>query len=208
MKYNKELLEYISTSLALGVNFIDISSRLLSVGWDENTVSEHIAFATNDELKNVPVPITDKNYHLWDIFVNLINYISLFIVVITIIVLINKIIGYYYDEYNYNPTLNLSVQLALILTTTPIFIASFINLGKRELKKPELKNILVKKLLNYLVLLSCFITFVVAITMAISSLLAGDMSMGFALKIINVVIIVGLVFFNYFLSVKHDTEIK
>ena len=208
MKYNKELLEYISTNLALSVSVEEIKSKLLSVGWDENTVSAHIDFSTNQELKNVPVPSSDKNYHLWDIFINLVNYISLFVVVITLIVLLNKVIGYYYDKYDMYRVLDLSVQLALLITTVPIFFISFLNNSKRIALKPELKNILVKKLLNYLVLLSCFITFVIAVTTAIASFLSGEITIGFILKVLNVITVVGLVFVYYYFDVKHDKELK
>lgn len=229
-----KLKEFIYRAQSLGKSESEIKSGLIDNGWSESFVDE--AFKTLSEV-DFPTPdfgsglsadvntqYTQKNIHtqksstfkrsfqIWDSFIHILMFISLYTLVGALLYLGNSYIDYflpniqnaYMRSYLLGP---IKYAMATLIVAYPLFAFLFTYVVNKTKEYPELKFLTVRRFLIYFTLVVSFITILVDSISLIYSFLDGSTTLNFVLKSGNFLLIAGIAFTYFFNQVKIDRKL-
>jgi len=146
----------------------------------------------------------NKKVNVKDLFLNLGAIVALYTVVINLINLLFAVINSAYPQinngYNYYGSQSISWPVAIIIIFLPIYIFLMWLLEKGYKIEPERRNLGIRKWLSYITLfLAGLATAVDLVTVLYYFLDGQDLTTGFLLKVLSV-LIVALGVFMYYIS--------
>jgi hypothetical protein len=203
--------EFVKESLMRGESRERIRQILQKTGWKD----DEIANALNDYADvdfSVPVPKRKPYISAQEAFMYLLLFLTLYISAISFGTLLFQFIQHWLPDnlqggYRFSSELSTIRQsTASIIIAYPLFLWMTNKLRSGIKKDPEKRSSKIRKWLTYITL---FITAGVIIGDLITlvfSLLSGDMTLRFILKVITVGGIAGLVFGYYLWDMKRDQE--
>lgn len=203
------LNEFITHARKKGMDHSTIRMLLLSAGWKE----KEIARALSAEGLDMPVPTPPDVGGAREGFMHLLSFASLYTLVISTVVLffqyINRAFPDLATEYPYSTTYDFSGirwGMAAIIVSFPLLIW-MVRLIHREITKhPEKAWSGIRRWLTYITLFVAASSLMVDVIVLVFSLLEGELSARFLLKVFTVLVIAGLTFVYYFLSLKTETS--
>ena len=187
-----------------------IRMLLLSAGWKEKDIASALA----SETLTMSIPLPSDTGSARDAFFHLLAFTTLYATVISLVILAFTYIGRWFPDsamtdYAYANTSDFSAirwSIAVIVISFPMFLFLSRILHREFLSKPEKLNSGVRRWLTYLTL---FVTACALIGDGITllfTLLSGELTLRFVLKVLAVLILSGLPFGYYFsvLRIEHD----
>lgn len=187
-----------------------IRMLLLSAGWKEKDIASALA----SETLTMTIPLPSDTGSARDAFFHLLAFTTLYATVISLVILAFTSIGRWFPDaammdYAYANSSDFSSirwSIAVIVISFPMFLFLSRILHREFLSKPEKLNTGVRRWLTYLTL---FVTACALIGDGITllfTLLSGEMTLRFILKVLAVLLLSGLPFGYYFsvLRIEHD----
>lgn len=175
-------------------------------------------YSTNSPDKNSDMDSKNmkRGNNLWDAFEHVIMFITMGISAVSIGLIMNYFIDNkilntlapYPNYYSYYDDDILGIQIAALIVTLPIFSFFFLRIEKRTKLYPQLRSMLVRKVLIYLTMIITSVVTIICLIGFVYRIINGDLS---AESITDFFIIVGisLIIFIYFLlQTKEDRRLS
>ena len=152
----------------------------------------------------------------WDAFEHIILFISLYIVVSSISIILHAMVnkwvpgltigsssmmGTFYNSYI------IRGAIAALIVAYPFFAFLFLKISKRTHEYPSLRSLKSRKFLIYLTLIITFMIGIGNIIRGVYSFISGEISLNFILNLSVTLLTSGSVFFYYLTQVKEDRHI-
>lgn len=164
----------------------------------------------DNNMDEIKVKITPKDFFLYiatmaTLYVSVFSFLALLFGYID--TLLPDKLNYYVIDFS-SGTIRFSIASLIIIFPTYLTLTKIFNRDIR--KNPEKKNIWIRKWLVYFTLFVSGITIIVELIRIINEFLGGDLTAQFALKVIAVIVVTGLVFgyYAYDLKGKWEREVK
>ncbi len=139
-----------------------------------------------------------------DFFLNIAVMATLYVSAFSFLALLFKyIVGSYNDPYSSG----ISFAIASLIIIFPLFIF-FTRLLNQDIRRnPEKGELGIRKWLVYITLFIAGVTITVDFIVLLNTFLSGsELTIGFLLKVLAVIVVIGGIFLYYFLDLKHKWE--
>lgn len=214
-------VKYIREARHIRLQDDEIKLNLLDEGWKKDDIEKAFRIVDSKQKLSIPKPdyssphITIKkgNVTLWDTFEHILMFISLYVMVFSIIILLNALVdrivpgvnidGNNFRDHNFS-NFSIKISLASLIVSYPLFGFMFLNIAKRSKKNPDIRGIMPRKILNYLTLILTFLTVIVYSIAFLYTLFSGNVTINFVLHFVVTVITSVLIFLYYLNAVKED----
>ena len=205
---NEELRQFIKESLERGIDRDAIRAVLLEAGWQERDVRTALAaFAEVDFPVAVPRP---RPYlHAREAFLYLVSFISLYVFAFSLGAIWFGLIDHTFSDflpgYGSSPSTADATAVAAVIVAFPVYLLLMRRLTASVAADPERRQSLVRRWLTYLTLVVGAAIILGDIIALLASLLTGDPTVNFFLKVAAVLLIV-VPIFGYYLWDMRQTE--
>ncbi len=136
-----------------------------------------------------------------DVFLHLLAIITLYIGLISLVVLLFQYINYVFPDRLGSSFWTLTDivrrSMAALIVAWPAYLWVQYLLQREERRQPEKHNLSLKKWLAYLTLFIAALVIIIDLITLLNNFLAGELSISFALKVAVVLLILGSVFWYY-----------
>lgn len=217
-------IKYIRDARNLKLKDDEIKINLFDEGWKRDDIEK--AFRVIDSKQKLTIPKPDYssphvnerkgNVTLWDTFEHILMFISLYVMVVSVIILLNALVdkllpgvivdGAYYRENNFS-TFSIRSSLASLIVSYPLFSFFFLHVTARSKKNPDVRGIMPRKILTYLTLIITFLTVLFYVIAFLYTLISGNVTFNFMAHFFVTVVVALVVFLYYLNSVKEDRRI-
>jgi hypothetical protein len=148
-----------------------------------------------------------------DFFLNLGAIVVLYTLVVSLLNLLFNIINTIYPKitngYDYSSSASISWPVAVLIIFFPIFIFLMWLLGKEYTAEPERKNLGIHKILTYITLFVAGLTMAIDLIVVLYYFLDGqEITTGFLLKVLMVIIVAASVFIYYISDLRDRLTMK
>lgn len=195
------LKTFIAHARSKGMDHGTIRLLLLSSGWKERD----IITAMSEESLDMPVPVPQDGGSARDAFLHLLTFTALYASVISTMVLWFQ----YINRFLPDPALGESTlydsdasfirwQLAILLVAFPLLAYLWKTLHREFAHNPEKLTTGVRRWLTYLTLFVTACAMIGDLIALVFSLLQGELSVRFFLKVFTVFVLTGVPFVYYF----------
>ena len=197
------LQDFIAHARTKNMDHSTIHMVLLSAGWKEKDIAKALVRESLD--MQVPEP---PESGARDAFLYLLTFASLYTTVIAVIVLFFNYINRLFpdpalENIYYEPSLSpIRWSMAAVIVACPLFLYLSRFLQGEIRKHREKEESPIRRWLTYLTLFAASIAILVDVITLVFNLLEGELSVRFILKVLVVLLITGLTFTYYFLSLR------
>lgn len=199
------LQDFIAHARKKGMDHATIRMLLLSSGWKEKDVAQ----ALTAESLDMAVPMPPDAGGARDAFFHLVTFASLYITVISVLVLFFNFINRLFpdlalEQYMYYDDNLSSIRwsMAAIIVTFPLFLWMSRLLLKEMQMHHEKAWSGVRRWLTYLTLFVAAMALIGDFVTLVFQLLEGELSIRFLLKVFIVALVAGLTFTYYLYSIR------
>lgn len=203
------LSTFIAHARSKGMDHQTIRMLLLSVGWKERDIAE----AMTEESLAMPVPLPPDKGGAREAFLHLVNFAALYTGVIALVILSFTYINYHFPDLALERDIYLSGvrsqirwSMAAVIVSYPLFLWLSRFLLKEMREHAERAQSAIRRWLTYLTLFIAAMALMGDLITLLSTLLEGELSIRFFLKVLVVLIMGGLTFLYYFLSLRSRSE--
>lgn len=227
----KPIDKYISTAREKGKTDDQIKKALLDTGWDD-TQADQALNKSGEDLPPPPPPPTPASgqplvsaktvppgAYAWYAFEHILMFISMAVLAVSISLILNYFVDRYfpsvpvdrYGRYDYGYSWENSAlrgYLAALIVSLPLFSFLFLDITRRILAHPEMRNHIVRKILIYLTLIVTFVMMLGYVIAAVYNFLGGNVSVNFLLQLLVTFMTAGLIFAYYLSQVKGDRKLN
>lgn len=159
-----------------------------------------------DTVQNVKQKTTPKDFFLW-----IGTIVTLYVSAVSLLTLLFEYIDVYFADplqtyYDpYSGAIRFAIASLIIIFPLYLYLTRVINENIRQL--PEKKEVAVRKWLIYLTLFIAGITVIVDLIVLIHTFLGGEeLTVGFILKVLSVLVVIGGVFLYYLHDLRGTWE--
>lgn len=202
---HSSLNDFIAHARSKGMDHQTIRMLLLSSGWKEKDV----ATALSSESLEMAIPVPPDASSARDAFFHLLNFTALYSTVIALIVLfftyLNRLLPdrvVDYLGYEDGTLSSIRWSLAVVIVSYPLLLWMAKLIAKELQQHPEKAVGGVRRWLTYLTLFVTACTLVGDLITLIFTLLQGELTLRFTLKVLVILGLTGFPFCYYFLSLR------
>ena len=146
-----------------------------------------------------------------DVFLQLLSVIALYVSAGSFLTLLFQYVNIFFPDplagYYNAPYGAIRLAISTLVVVFPTYIWTMWLLNRSYLKVPEKRNLRIRKWLLYLTLFVAGMIMIGDVVTLVYSLLGGDLTVRFILKILSVLFVSGAVFIYYLWDIKkHKTE--
>ena len=205
---NEELRRFIKESLERGIDRESIRDVLLEAGWQERDVRSALAAFADVDFP-VAVPRPRPYLHAREAFLYLVSFIALYVFAFSLGAVLFGLIDHTFadalDRYRSSPSTADATAIAAVTVAFPLYLILMRRLTQAVAADPERRQSLVRRWLTYLTLVVGAGIILGDIIALLSSLLTGDPTVNFFLKVGTVLLIV-VPIFGYYLWDMRQAE--
>ena len=200
----KEILgPFIEHARQKGMDHATIRLLLLSAGWKEREISTALAAQSLD----TPVPAPPDRGGAREAFLHLLTFAALYTTVISLVILFFTLIDRLFPDparqvWEENELSSIRWQLAALIVSFPVFLGLSWFLLREIERQPEKATSAVRRWLTYLTLLLAALGLACDFVTLVYYFLEGGLSVRFLCKVLVVLLIGGLTFSYYLLSLR------
>lgn len=202
------LRAFITHARSKGMDGQTLRILLLSAGWKEKQIAEALA----SEALDVPIPLPPDAGSAKEAFFHLLQFTTLYAMVVSLIVLCFQYIDLLLPDVALSPLSYASFAssirwcMAIVLVAAPLFLLLSRSIVRSGIAEPEKLHSGVRRWLTYLTL---FVTACAVIGDAIAllfSLLEGDLTGRFLLKVLVIFALTAFPFAYYFQTLRMSAQ--
>ncbi|GLQ86634.1 hypothetical protein ISS98_14005 [Dyella flagellata] len=203
----QDLDQFVREALSRGCSRASIDKALTDAGWaPEQTQAALTGYA--DVAFPVPVPRPRPYLSAREAFLYLVLFTTLYLSAYhlgeLLFELINRSFPGIVSSYENGNPKNIRWSIATIVIAFPVFLLVSAKIG-RELKQQAIKRqSAVRRWLTYLTLFVAAIVLIVDLITLVDSLLSGEITMRFVLKVMVAAAIAGTIFGYYLRDLRRD----
>ena len=205
---NEELRRFIKDSLERGIERESIRNVLLEAGWQERDVRSALAAFADVDFP-VAVPRPRPYLHAREAFLYLVSFIALYVFAFSLGAVLFGLIDHTFsdalDYYRSSPSTGDATAMAAVIVAFPLYLILMRRLAAAVSADPERRQSLVRRWLTYLTLVVGAGIILGDIIALLASLLTGDPTVNFFLKVGAVLLIV-VPIFGYYLWDMRQAE--
>jgi hypothetical protein len=203
------LRDFIAHARTKNMDHATIRMLLLSGGWKE----KEIARAMTQESLDMAIPVPPDMGGARDAFLYLLTFVSLYTTVVSSIILLFDYINRLFPdaafrEYYADPgslaTIRWSMAAIIVAFPLFLFLSRFLLKEMREHAEKALSE--VRRWLTYLTLFASAVAIIADVITLVFRLLDGELSVRFLLKVLVILVITGIVFTYYLLSLRPNSN--
>lgn len=210
------LTDFVDKALSAGASRAETERVLLEAGWSKEQV--HDALGAFSEVDfNVPVPRPRARLSARDAFLYLVMFAMLYISAFHLGNLIFQVINLNFpdpllQEHGYGMNLDdmardaIRFATASLIVAFPVFLLTAYRISRDVQQDPTRRNSGVRKWLTYLTLFVAACILVGDLITLLYSLLAGELTVRIALKVVTVGLIAGAILIYYLREMRMDDE--
>lgn len=223
----EQAIKYIRDARNLKLRDDEIKMNLSDEGWKKDDIEKAFRVIESKLKLTIPKPdysspqITVKkgNVTLWDTFEHILMFISLYVMVVSVIILLNAFVdrllpgvnvdgNRYGNDFSNSNFSNFTIRssLASLIVSYPLFGFFFLNVMSRTKRNPDIRGIMPRKILTYLTLILTFLTVSSYVIAFLYTLLSGNVTFNFMAHFFVTVAVAIIVFLYYLNSVKEDRK--
>lgn len=207
---NRDLTAFIEHARTKGMDHATIRVLLLSAGWKEKDVAQ----ALTEQALEMPVPVPPDTGGAREAFLHLLTFAAFYTSVIAAVVLFFQFINRLFPDpalpqYDLASSQDLSTirwSVAVVIVAFPFFLWLSRLLLREMRAHPERSSSGVHRWLTYLTLLAASLALGGDVIALVFRFLEGELSIRFLLKVLVVLVIAGLSFAYYLLSLRMAPE--
>ena len=205
---NEELRQFIKESLEQGIDRESIRNVLLEAGWQQHDLrSAFAAFAEIDFPVAVPRP--RPNLHAREAFLYLVSFIALYAFAFSLGSILFSLTDHTFSDslnrYGSYSSSARATAIAAVIVAFPLYLVLMRRLALSVATDPERRQSLVRRWLTYLTLVVGAAIILGDFIALLASLLTGDPTVNFFLKVTAVLLIV-VPIFGYYLWDMRQAE--
>lgn len=204
------LKTFIAHARSKGMDHATIRLLLLSSGWKERD----IITAMSEESLDMPVPVPQDGGSARDAFLHLLTFTALYASVISTMILLFQYINRFLPDaaLGESPLYESDVsfirwQLAILLVAFPLLAYLWKTLHREFVHSPEKLTTGVRRWLTYLTLFVTACAMIGDLIALVFSLLQGELSVRFLLKVLVVFALTGIPFSYYFSVLRMQPDL-
>lgn len=212
-KLNDDIKIYVDKNKFKGKQ--ELRKELLSVGWKESVVDQHLEdlFSESNSISNdIPRPYntTVSGSSAWSLIMYIINSISMIVIMSTLVTTIFRLSELYFlDQSNRHYGSNTLTQLISILfVSVSIFSITLIINNRLYIYAANKINQHIMKLMNYIILVSGFIIFLIVSTIFLNNLLTLDITSQTIFNTVLSVLIIAGVYWYYYRQIQERNTLR
>ena len=206
---NEELRRFIKESLERGINRESIRAVLLEAGWQERDVRSALAAYAEVDFP-VAVPRPRPYLHAREAFLYLVSFISLYVFAFSLGAVLFGLIDHTFPDtlhrYRSPASAADATALAAVIVAFPLYLFLMRRLAVAVAADPERRQSLVRRWLTYLTLVVGAGIILGDIIALLASLLTGDPTVSFFLKVAVVLLIVAPIFGYYLWDMRQAED--
>ena len=206
---NEELRRFIKESLEKGINRETIRAVLLEAGWQERDVRSALAAFADVDFP-VAVPRPRPYLHAREAFLYLVSFISLYVFAFSLGAVLFGLIDHTFPDtlhrYRSPASAADATALAAVIVAFPLYLFLMRRLAEAVAADPERRQSLVRRWLTYLTLVVGAGIILGDIIALLASLLTGDPTVSFFLKVAVVLLIVAPIFGYYLWDMRQAED--
>ncbi len=206
---NEELRRFIKESLERGIARETIRAVLLEAGWQERDVRSALAAFADVDFP-VAVPRPRPYLHAREAFLYLVSFISLYVFAFSLGAVLFGLIDHTFPDtlhrYRSPASAADATALAAVIVAFPLYLFLMRRLAVAVAADPERRQSLVRRWLTYLTLVVGAGIILGDIIALLASLLTGDPTVSFFLKVAAVLLIVAPIFGYYLWDMRQAED--
>ena len=208
MAVNEELIDFVRTALGRGLSRLQVEEALGLAGWNREQVQAALAaFAAVDFP--IPVPTPRPSLSARDAFMYLLLFSTLYVVAFNLGRLLFQFINRAFPDPASSPPdtfLRESIRfsVAALIVGLPVFLYMSRLTNRAIHADPTKRTSPVRRWLTYLTLFVAASVLIGDFTTLVYSLLGGELTVRFVLKVLTVGAIAGTVFWYYLSDLRLD----
>ena len=205
----EELRRFIKESLERGIDRESIRAVLLEAGWQERDVRSALAAFADVDFP-VAVPRPRPYLHAREAFLYLVSFISLYVFAFSLGAVLFGLIDHTFPDtlhrYRSPASAADATALAAVIVAFPLYLFLIRRLAVAVAADPERRQSLVRRWLTYLTLVVGAGIILGDIIALLASLLTGDPTVSFFLKVAVVLLIVAPIFGYYLWDMRQAED--
>ncbi len=206
---NEELRRFIKESLERGIDRESIRAVLLEAGWQERDVRSALAAYADVDFP-VAVPRPRPYLHAREAFLYLVSFIALYVFAFSLGAVLFGLIDHTFPDtlnwYRSSASAADATALAAVIVAFPLYLFLMRRLAVAVAADPERRQSLVRRWLTYLTLVVGAGIILGDIIALLASLLTGDPTVSFFLKVAVVLLIVAPIFGYYLWDMRQAED--
>lgn len=208
-----ELQVFVKEALAKGITRERIKKALTEAGWQTDEVTNALAAYAETDLA-VPVPKRRPYLSAREAFMYLVMFLTLYISAFSVGTILFQLINLHLPDatqiaYGYQSDYSTSLirsATAAIIVAFPIFLWVASILLKNIKRDPTKRSSLVRKWLTYFTLYVATGIIIGDLITLLNSVLSGDLTLRFTLKVLVVLLIAGSIFGYYLWDLRTEEK--
>ena len=209
MSANEDLQRFVRDGLAVGRSRAELETVLGKAGWDRPQVGSALAGFADLEFP-VPVPRPKPSLSARDAFLYLLLFTTLYISAFSFGGLIFHLINQAYPDPLLPPRAidqaarDLRWSIASLVVAFPVFAGVSWQIGRDVSASPSHRVSPIRRWLTYMTLFVAAAVLIGDVTALVHSVLAGELTARFVLKVLTVGAIAGTAFWYYLTDLRVD----
>lgn len=204
------LLKFVQQALGSGASRSDIQAALVDAGWSKDQIADALdAYSPIDFV--IPVPVPKSHLSARDAFLYLLMFGMLYLCTYNLGNLLFQFVNLAFPDpafvdYRQIAASRIRFSTSALLVAFPVFLFLSISIARQIHREPALRLSAVRKWLTYLTLAIAACIIVGNLIYLLNSLLSGELTVRFVLKVLIVGAISGGVFFYYLVEMRRDDQ--
>jgi hypothetical protein len=144
-----------------------------------------------------------------DFFLHALSITTLYMSTISLLIIVFQIIQYFVPDIldmsmYYRPADAIRTPVAILFIAFPIYAWSVWYLAKLMKQEPEMIEFRLRKWLMYLTVFVSAIVMIITLITVVYNFLNGDLTLRFFLQVLSVLLVSGMAFYYYLVTVKQE----
>lgn len=209
-----DLQPFLKEALERGESPASIKKALSKAGWSDEEIAAALQSFVSVEGFPLPVPRREPYLSAREAFLYLVLFLTLYVTAVSFGTLLFAFIeraipDALQNSYELSSTLStIRHSTAAIIITFPIFLwlTNFLEKGLK--RNPQKRASRVRKWLTYLTLFIAAVSIIIDLIVLVTSLLSGELTFRFILKVAVVLLIAGGTFGYYLWDLRRDEKLS
>lgn len=204
------LQQFVKEALSAGASRADVEQTLLAAGWPRHQITSAMSMYSDVPFP-IPVPIPKAQVSARDAFLYLVMFGMLYLSAYNLGNLLFQFINIAlpdpaFPQGRFMADARIRFSISALAVAFPVFLLISRLITEQMAREPAQRSSAVRKWLTYLTLATATCVIVGDLIALLNSLLSGELTLRFVLKVLTVGGIAGAIFYYYLSVVRADDK--